>query len=451
MFYGTTPQVVSQYLYKVFADKNPKRIFVPFAGNFVVEQIARKACTDAEIFSTDISLYSRAIGFGVMDREMKLDVKPEYSKLFPYVAKLKTPLEKAAGVIFFTEVAPNLKKENIPYYRSLNRNAVHMQGKYINDILFKLNKAKEELENIKFDGRDAKYLIKEAGEGDIVFYDPPVLLGDYENMFEPMEEMFLYDPEPYEEMTEELKLEQLAKMDRKKCIVYWRTNNPITPPNKYNQIYQYQYKYHGNYCIYSNDYADKWVGRFEALKEEPKNIPIISLNDEITIKSKVEVVPVSGKLANHYRLMWVKKAEMTDMGSPFLILIDGKLVGMFVLDSGLKFGTDLALIVSDPSAPTSKYKRLSKLVLYIISTEQMLKQFNDITMWEHEGFTTRVFTNAPTSMKYRSLFKLKERTEEVEGNFKYKLIYQNREKIMPTLKAGLTTWLQKDGKHIYES
>ena len=90
-------------------------------------------------------------------------------------------------------------------------------------------------------------------------------------------------------------------------------------------------------------------------------------------------------------------------------------------------------------------------MLHICCTQEVVDIMNEKSMWEHAGFTTRVFTNAPVSMKYRSLFDLKEREEDEEGNYKYKLIYQNKRKIAPTIKEGLKNWLKKDGKQLIEN
>jgi hypothetical protein len=74
MFFGTTPQIISQYLHGELKRITPKRIFIPFAGNFVVEQIAHLACPEAEVFSTDVSIYSRAIGFGINNIDFRLEL-----------------------------------------------------------------------------------------------------------------------------------------------------------------------------------------------------------------------------------------------------------------------------------------------------------------------------------------------------------------------------------------
>lgn len=161
--------------------------------------------------------------------------------------------------------------------------------------------------------------------------------------------------------------------------------------------------------------------------------------------SRIEAVPVSGKIGNHYRMMWVKKAEMGNMGTPVLVLADGKIIGLLVLEGGLKFGTDFVIIVSDPAAPTSRYKRLSKLILHLCCTETVLAMMNERTMWEHTGFTTRVLTNNPVSMKYRGLFDLVKREDFEQGNYKYKLIYQSKA-LFPDVETALAAWLKKDGK-----
>jgi hypothetical protein len=236
-------------------------------------------------------------------------------------------------------------------------------------------------------------------------------------------------------------------MDKDGIKVYYRRNDLVSPPKNYKEIYRYQYKYDAYYSVMSNNSNKLWVGRFNPLKEEIKNYQLISKNDTITSKSKIEIVQVKASIGNHYRLLWVKKAKMTSAGWSFLVFIDSKLIGMFTIESGIKFGTNLAIIFSDPASPTSKYKRLSKLILHLIGTEEILNRINEISMWNHEGFTTRVFTNEAVSMKYRGIFDLKERKPDKEGNWKNILIYHKKAETMEkTLEGAVLKWLNKEGK-----
>ena len=445
MFFGTTPAIISQFIHSQLKATAPKKAVVPFAGNFVVEQVAGLTDKAIAVHSTDVSLYSRAIGHGLAGQEMRLDPKPEALATFPHLSELTTPLQKAAGLIFLTEAMISVNRRHIAYYDSIAKDAIARHRDYIAKILTKLEAFAANLGDFTFHGHDACRLIPYIKSGDFVFYDPPVLLGDYEKMFKPVEAAYDIDPEPYTVMTDEIKAAHLAYLNEVGALVLYRTNNPITPPAGYTQVFDYMYKWGATYCVYANFQSRSFVGRFSPLREAIRAYPVISKSDVITANSEVQFLKVSGKVGNHYRMLWVRKAEMTDTGISTLFFVDGKLIGMASIASGLKFGTDLALLVSDPAAPSSQYARLSKLIIMLISTQEYLTWFNDETLWPHEGFTTRVFSHEPVSMKYRGVFELASRSEHPEDTFRYRLIYHNR-KLMPTLKDALKEWVKRFAK-----
>jgi len=146
--------------------------------------------------------------------------------------------------------------------------------------------------------------------------------------------------------------------------------------------------------------------------------------------------------------MWVKKAEMKSAGTAYLVVINGVVAGVLQLMSGMTYGHQMCVILSDPAAPSSRYKKLSKLLIMICSTHEMLDMFNEKCMWEHTGFTTRVFTNAQSSMKYRGLFELASK-KKVEGNYKWALVYQNKTPLL-TYKEALSNWVQKHGQDVHK-
>lgn len=452
MFFGTTPQIISQWIEGEIKRIKPKRVLVPFSGNFVIEQIAGIVDKNIEVVCTDVSLYSRAIGYAINDTKSEIKLKEEYAKEFPAFQGDLNPVETAACIIFFTELGKALsKKDKIPYYKSLYKDAKSNQNAYKEQIIEKIEKFKSNLGKVTFLGTDGVDLARSAKKGDFVFYDPPVILGDYEKQFQQLCDCFNFDEPEYTQMTDEVKDEDLKIINESGAHCYYRTNNPVDDlDGSYKEVFRYKYDYHKHYCVYANkcknDKNNTWVGRFNPLKEEAVSYPIMMADDEITENSKVKILKVSSKVSNHYRLLWVKKAEMKDTGFAYLVFVNEKVVGVIQLMEGVKFGSDLAVLMSDPATPTSKYKRLSKLIIYLASTEEMLEQFNEDTLWEHVGLTTRVFTNAAVSMKYRGLFKLVERKEDKNGFYKYCLIYQNRDKIFKTSKEALQAWVRKHAK-----
>lgn len=445
MFWGTTPSILSQFVHGEIARINPKRLFVPFAGNFVIAQLAGSVDKNIEVFSTDISLYSAAIGLAATNQPINITLSDAYREKFPTFGKSNDPLEQAAEVVFFADYAASVHKAKHKYYASILKNGELNAERYKSEIIAKLKKFISNLGNLTFYAADACELIAMVQPGDMVYYDPPFDLGSYDKQFGILEnEIYNYTKPPFTEITDELKHKQLADMNSLGVYSYYRTHAPLEKSIEgYSECFLFQRNYTAFYRLHTNTVGKTFVSRSVLLRENSSlALPIISTADHITPKSKIEVVKVKSETINHYRLLWTKKAQMVDDGVPYLILIDGKVIGATALVSGLKFSTIWCSIFSDVTAPTSQYKRLSKLILYLICTQEMLGIINDATMWEHTGFTTRVFTNEMVSMKYRNLFDLVERSEDVGGFYKYKLLYHSK-KLLPTFRDGLLEWPSK--------
>lgn len=447
MFFGTTPSIITQYLQGELKRISPPRLLVPFAGNFAIESTAAAFNSKQRILSTDVSLYSMAIGLALQGTAPPIRLKPELAERYPYVAEQLTPAGIAAGVVFMAEIGQSMRKSSHRHYQSLLADAEQRQKEILDKLASKISAFASIMEAFTFHSMDAvPFLEQNAEPGDMVVYDPPVLLGDYEKMFKPLEESYDYEPIAYTQMDEVVKSAQLQMLAGRGCSVYYRTNNPIERdqvPAGFEQVYSYQYKWGGIYCIYSNDpKATRWVGRFSPVPETLAAYPLITKSDVIGPDSVATMLPVPAKVANHYRLMWVHKAEMTNTGRALLLFVDEKLIGLVTLQESVKFGSDLALIVSDPAAPSSQYSRLSKLVIMLCCTQEVLKWINDESMWEHTGFTTRVFSHSPVSMKYRGIFDLAERREDKAAVHKYTLIYQKRKGLWKTLQDALQDWVK---------
>lgn len=449
MFLGTTPAVISQFLVSELQRRTPARIFVPFAGNFVIEQIARVALPNIDIHSTDVSLYSRAIGFAFTGQSFDVAVRPEVLDRFVSFRDRTDPLDLAAIVIFFAEVAQNLRKNDKAYYRSINDHAVECHLAYFDKIRTKLAAVSSVLTGMQFYGTDAVPILDSVPvAGDAVYYDPPLYKNGYEKMFAPLDDIFTYTPEPYTNVDEAVIEHQLSSLDERDVAVYYGTNVDTPPlPGRFDEILSFQYDYHRHWHVFSNARDRTFVGRWKALTETQAAYRLIDTSCEITSSSSIHVVRVPGKVANHYRLMWVKKAEMKSADYAYLVVVDDRVTWVIQLSSGQNLGIPYAVIFADPPAPTSRYRRLSKLVLRLCLTQQMLDIFNNDSLWEHEQFTTVAFTDHPVSMKYRALFDLASRDELEEGNNRYKLTYRSKT-LLPTFEDALMAWLKQDAKHV---
>ncbi len=448
MFFGTTPSIISQHLGRIFAKIKPERIYVPFSGNFVVEQIVSKVSPDTQIIAGDVSLYSNALGFGLCDKDFRLELNPDYLEYMPFFDSISSPIEKAAAVLFFTDVAQNMTKAKHKYYFDLLVHTLNNSESYFRKALEKLNKVKSNLKNFEYFAIDANETIDSFSGGELIYYDPPYFTGDYEKMFAKLDDIFSYDKTPYGIIDSERKMFHLNYFSENGINAMFRTMDKLDLES-YNMIFKFQYNYDKYYHLYTNFDTESFIGRFEPLKSENPKLPIIDRSDVITENSVIEIIPIKTTIGNHYRILWVGKARMTSGGNCYLIRIDNKVVGLLQIESPLAFGQSNAIIFSDPAAPTSRYKRLSKLVLYLCCTETFLKVINERFLWPCEGFITRVFTNHEVSMKYRNLFEITTKEVDKDGNFKYRIMYKNK-KLYPDYKTALCEWLKKDGRQLCE-
>ena len=448
MFFGTTPAIISQHLAKLFAKLKPEKIYVPFSGNFVIEQVVSKVSPDTKIIAGDVSLYSNALGFGLCEKDFRLELNPEYLDYMPFFDTLSTPIEKAAAVLYFTDVAQNLTKAKHKYYQDLLLHTRNNAESYFKKAVEKITKVKENLKNFEYFALDANITIENLQQGELIYYDPPYFTGDYEKMFAKLNDIFSYDKTPYGIIDSDKKIEHLEYFSKKGIKALFRTMDKIDIES-YKMVFKFQYNYDKFYHLYTNFDTDSFIGRFEPLKSVNPKLPIINKNDVISEKSRIEIIPVPTTIGNHYRILWVGKARMTSGGNCYLIQIDSKVVGLLQIESPLAFGQSNAIIFSDPAAPTSRYKRLSKLILHLCCTETFLKVINERFLWPCEGFITRVFTNHEVSMKYRNLFEITTKEIDKDGNFKYRIMYKNK-KLFIDYPTALNEWLKKDGKQLCE-
>jgi len=179
MFFGTTPAPVRDYLASELQRTKSKRVFEPCAGNFVLSFVCGALDKTIEVRSGDVSLYSVAIGCGLASKDIGIKLKDEYLETYPFFKGKSSPIEVAATVIMWAELAKNLERKHIAYYASLARDLTENAEKYFVEILGKIKKAKESLGNFSFTAQDACITIQDAGEGDFVLYDPSSTPGKY--------------------------------------------------------------------------------------------------------------------------------------------------------------------------------------------------------------------------------------------------------------------------------
>lgn len=451
MFLGSTPKVIGDYLHQEFKRLNPKRVFNPFAGAFAIEQIVSKACPTAKILSSDVTLFSSALGFYFANKPNTISIKDTAVELVPFL-KDKTDNESiAAAVLVFSDLAAHIEKaKKIDYYQKLANHIINNFETYFNKAVEKLRKIKGAINNLDYYSMDAVELLKQVEPGDVVYLDPPYFEGGYEKMFKNLPNYFNFKEPEYTCIDKEKVVEYLKDLDKCGITAYYKCFNKLDkPPENYKLSMVFKHKYHACHCIYTNAQSTAlFVKRADALKETVKKYKIA--NEDLTINqdTKIEIVRVDNDVANHYRMLWVKKAEIKKSNYSFLVLADKQIIGVICINSVMASilpsirAMDKAIIISDAASPMTKYNRLSKLILHLILTKDFLRTINELTLWEYTGFITAAYTNNPVSMKYRGLFELAKREELEEGNYKFKLIYHSK-KIFNSIEEARDEWVKR--------
>lgn len=445
LFLGTTTAPVRAYLAQEIRSRKPKRVFEPFAGIFMISQICGMIDPEIEVWSTDISMFSAAIGCGLSGQEAPIRRLPLFDEHFPTLVPLTSPVHQAAIMIFMQEAALAYRKRHLVFYGKLWDEMRIRAHKHVQGVVEKVEKAKANLpKRFHYSPSCGVELMKQAQAGDMLFYDPPFWTGGYEKMFEALQDWFVMDPIPFVEVTTDLKAAHLQELHERGVACFYRCEKEETHPH-YEKVFQAEHKLNGYFLVYANHAETRGILRNDRMREKAKLLDVADETFRFTPKTKIALVPVDTPTANHFRLMWTKKAEMQNMGSPYLLAADGKVFGVVVVDSGQQFGTSLARIVSDVSSLFTAYPRLSKLVLGMILTDEFLHEINNRFMHTHDGFTTTAFSDEQVSMKYRGLFDLAERRPGEEGQKKYALVYRTRKMRAPTYRAAFKQWLQKHG------
>ena len=103
-------------------------------------------------------------------------------------------------------------------------------------------------------------------------------------------------------------------------------------------------------------------------------------------------------------------------------------------------------LMSDFPVAPSKYKRLSKLIVYCVLSRESKMLAESLINKRVRSLVTTAFTNNPASMKYRGLLKQLTRQdvdqEESKGRYLYKVNY-GAPMGRWTLKEGLAQWKKK--------
>jgi len=179
------------------------------------------------------------------------------------------------------------------------------------------------------------------------------------------------------------------------------------------------------------------------------NWPRLTDADEIKPTDEVRFHRVTFKEANYFRQLYSSVIPMQASAQfCYVFTLNGKVFGQVMLSlatfdpvvDGKNIGGQYLYLMSDLPVSLERYRRLSKLVLAVLSSKEMRDELEHRTMQSVAYIFTTAFSHNPASMKYRGAFKLHSRKQDDKGIWSINYYTEMGRKSLPEL---LGEWCAK--------
>ena len=420
MFHGSVPSDMRSIVLETVQGWNVEDVYVGCSGNFTIERTLLPLLGPGRMHSNDVQLYSSAIGWWAAGDKVSITLseagREELDWLEPY---LQTDDDVLATVLLASRFFASVGKEaNLYHSRIMRGTKAQYKDMHVKTVE-KITRSKLKLAS--YSCMDVRVWLDEVVKKDkpmICF--PPFYSGDYEAQFAALDK-YLDWPKPTYDMLDEQGKEDMidALTDRPSWLVGLHHRRERLEPYLHGVV---QTTNRGvPIYVYSSEAVTRVVRPAQQI--EPVMVPRLGPQEDIGDQISLHVL-TSGQFAtlrSQYMNSHIKP------GSPLMalvVVVDGKIIGAFAYGSpNGPYDPSWAYLLSDfPIAPT-KYKRLSQLIVKAGTSKEAQQLLQRSLSRRLTGVMTTAFTNNPTSMKYRSVFKLIKRSEGTDGMHKFMLNY----------------------------
>jgi len=417
------------------------------SGNFSIEATLRLNGYNGTLTSSDISLYTSALGAyfagDEMDLMLRLDLYPELEPLAAYLGDMES---KAALVALALDIIKVYPRKNLFQGR--------LYAHYMSTLDAKIEKTKEKLRKRKDTLRLDEYKAEDAWArsvrfpGDAILTFPPTVSGDYARFYADLETLFEWPAPTFEPLTTgDAFAERVATHDGP-WIFGTEKGGPeleahLGPP----------------FALAQTDTAISLYSNIPQLAEMPRLIrrhlvsedphwPRLTSHDTIGPKSKLTVHVARLTHLNYLRQLYTGVDAVQGPGDwGFAVAIDGKCAGLLIFKAS-KFGMkiegevrdDTVYMLSDTPVTNEKYPRLSKLMLFAAMSKEVQHVLEAKSLEPVNWIVTTAFSKRPMSMKYRGVFKLVSRKERADGT---NVLNYAGPAGSVTLKQGFREWYRR--------
>lgn len=454
MFRGSVPRAAQLVISEIVSSWTPKSpIQVLCSGNLTLER-AIEHCGHP-VYGNDVTIYSCALGSAAAGMPFRVKIADNYMEKWGWLEKFTPtddPAATAATIVLMTRCISAIDKPDHPYYARLAAGTVEQWDDLHAGTVAKFRKNLPKLAGFKIAG--ALEVLRDTPTSHGVITFPPFFAGDYEAMFRRLAQLFQWDAPKYEQLNDE-SIQEMS--DRAMMRDEWVVALPVRSEKL--APYLVGMTLTTNRGVPINFYSSKAPKRLVLPRQDIEQIKIPRLGKEEDLEGKLDVIALTGGQFSMVRSQYMSPHIVP--GSPTLamgVVCGKRLIGAFAFASSIggkaaasrgnhlaKIGPHTYLLSDFPTAP-SKYKRLSKLILYAALSNEVRAAVEQSMGSRCVSLLTTAFSDRPVSMKYRGLFEILTRKEDVKPKvgkaYKFQLNYWSPMGRW-TLAEGLAEWKSK--------
>lgn len=453
MFHGSLPGNVQQILGSIVQDWKTDDIYVGCSGNYTIERML-KGCTSARLHSNDVTVYSCLLGRYLSGQPLDVRVREDYDGPMRFVEKYMTDdAGTIAVMLLLSKMSLYLTSRSNPYYEKMIRAYARQFPELHAATKAKMEKVEPFISSL-YEGDVCRLVDEVPPDAGFICY-PPFFSGDYEKMFKAIETVFDWTPPEYDMIDKDKIHAMFEKLSRRKYFMFG--TNDYLPEFRHCLAGMSQTTNRGvPLYIYSS--SDR--SRIIMPRQLVKSPPFHRLGPDEDMGDSMEIVQLKSEyfhaLRSQYMNVHISPGSET---ASFGVLVDRKLVGVYAFSAAPTLAnwdkyidTPTMYLLSDFPVAPSKYKRLSKLVLYAALSRESKIMAERLANKRIRSLTTTAFAKNPVSMKYRGLFRLLnkaklEGTDESETDMS-KIYYNNGYRL--NYGAAMGGWSLQEGLELWK-
>lgn len=390
-----------------------KEVWVGCSGNFTIETVLSTAeRPPAKIISSDVSLYSTALGSYYTDQgRLAVGLKEGWGWLERYIG---TDEDIAAAVIVIQEMG-GYSSRRTAYHRRMWQHFVDNFAKYHRGVLGRIRKRKKMLNVSEYRAEDVKAIVRQVPKEAVFMSFMPFYTGGYARMFKIFDEVFEWNQPPYEVLDVERKSALVGEMVDSLQYIHIedgeRTELPLVasvcggrnvPVYLYSNIPECQPEYYRRLPTKWKRPPYEILGPDNVIENKNPEVKIVELGVE-------EFAFIRDQQLN-------KNIIPAEPSWRYGVFLEDVLVGVLGWIRG--HDGESYYLLADIPVRHNIFKRLSKLMCAIARTKHMGDILRQKTGMLWDTFKTTAFTQRPVSMKYRGVFELQCRNRK-EGKLTY--------------------------------